>query len=194
MSGFGLGFSFGLGSAGGSASLIPVPSPRNTIQDNETNFSDYTLTEVTINNDAASNYLGTGLCDQSRETATTGIHAFNQTQSVLANGRQYAADFVLKPDGRSHALFQLAGGGNNFYACFDFTDNTIGLTAGPLDSWTITDLSNGWKHLRMVFTSVDAAAYGMNIYHATSNTVYTGIVGDVTKGFLIDRYVLSYTA
>lgn len=185
---FGLGFGFCFG----TPSVIAVPSPLAVVQDSITNFSDFSLTELTINNDVVPNYEGDGQADQTRETAVTGAHALNKSTSVLVTAVQYYSDFVLKPDGRSHALIQAAGGSNNFYGCFDFTDNSIGLSSGNLDSWNITDLSNGWKFIRIVFTAVDTSAYAINLYHAISNTVYTGIAGDITKGFILDRYVLSH--
>ncbi len=188
----GLGLGLGISRASlTTPALIAVPSPLSLVINSVTDFSAYVLNNMTVNDDAVSSYDGGGLRDQTRETAVTDAHSISETLATLGSGQQYQSDFVIKPDGRNFALFQIAGGGNNFYAIFDFETNVIGLNSGNLDSYAISDLSNGWKFVRVVFTAVDTAPYALNVYHATDGTTYTGIVGDIAKGLIIDRYVLS---
>lgn len=189
----GLGFGFGLTRYAGP-SRIAVPSPLATVIENQTDFSTgWSLTAATLNDDAADNYEADGSADQTRSDATTGAHGLGRTGNALVLGVTYYADLVLKPDGRNHLLFQISGVGQNAYAMVDLAGNTAGDT-NAVDSVTVQDLSDGWKFVRMEFTATASVLHACNIFHATGTNVATdfgAVVGDLSKGLLLDRYVLS---
>ena len=172
--------------------LIAVPSPLAVIRESVTNFADWFLVNLTVNDDVAANYEGTGSADQTRSDATVTSHALARSGSALVSGVQYYADLVLKQDGRDYLLFQISGAGQDAKAVIDLTDNTTTESAG-VDSVTVQDLSDGWKFVRLVFTATASVAHSCNLFHLNgpseaANTIY---LGDITKGLLLDRYVLS---
>ncbi len=171
--------------------LTPVPAPLATVVNSVTTFADFDLFGVTL--DTVADYSGAGLADRTRSDASVGLHGLQKSQvgEGLISGEQYYADLVLKPDGRSFILVQLAGPGNNAYAILDLTLNTVGDSSG-IDSATVTDLSNGWKFVRIIFTAAATGLYSCNMFHATSGSNYS-MAGDITKGLILDRFVLSYT-
>ena len=190
----GLGFGLGLTRYAGE-SLIAVPSRLPVVLDNVRDFSGWSLTAATLSADAAPNYDLTddGTCDRTRSDATTGAHGLGQTLSSLVSGTQYYADLVIKPDGRNYLLFQISGAGQNAYAMIDFAGNTHG-SPNAVDSVTVSSLSNGWKFVRMIFTATASVPYACNLFHATGTNVaadFGAVVGDITKGVLLDRFVLS---
>lgn len=172
------------------ASLIAVPSPLPVIRDDQRDFvAGWGLSGATVNDGAAANYDGTGVADQTRSDVSVGLHGLGKTLSALVLGVTYYADLVVKPDGRNFLLFQVSGAGFNHYGIFDLVANTIGDSLG-LAAWTVSDLSNGWKFVRMEFAAGASALHACNLFHATSGVNYS-MAGDVTKGLLLDRYVLS---
>jgi hypothetical protein len=81
----------------------------------------------------------------------------------------------------------------NHYAMVDLAGNTVGDTLA-IDDSTVMDLSNGWKFVRLEFTAGASVAHSCNLFHATGTNVATdfgAVVGDITKGLLLDRYILS---
>lgn len=189
MRGLGMGLGFTRRKHDGVGGLIPVPSPLAIVRDDQTDFTTWVPAGTTVNANAAPNYDGSGDCDQTRSDVTVGLHGIGVTLSALVSGVVYYADLVLKPDGRDFILFQVAGAGVNVFGIFDLLTNTIGDSL-DLDDWDVQDLSNGWKFIRMVFTADASVLHAANVFHATSGTNYT-MAGDTSKGFLLDRYVLS---
>ncbi len=185
-----IGLGIGLQKRDGGPFLIRVPSPLSDVRDFVNVFGvGWLLTNLTVNEGVVPDYEGTDVAAQTRSDATVGLHGLGRTGSALVSGVQYYADLVLKPDGRNFILFQISGAGINSYGIFDLDTNTIGDQLG-LDSHDIQDLSDGWKFIRMVFTSPASALHACNLFHATSGSNYT-MAGDTSKGFLLDRYVLS---
>lgn len=185
----GLGFGFGRQPRQRGPSRIPVPDPLSVVIENVTNFADWLLSGVTVNNNATGNYESSGSADQTRSDASVGLHGLGRSGAALVTGVVYYADIVLKADGRNFVLVQISGASTNAYGIFDLDTNTIGDQLG-LDSHTIMDLSNGWKFLRLEFTAPANDIHACNIFHATSGSNYV-MAGDITKGLLLDRYVLS---
>lgn len=199
MRGRGLGRGLQLNRRPGVPSLVAVPSPLAIIRDQQRDFSAWTPVASTVNADAAANYNGDddATCDQTRSDVTVGLHGLQYlTGSNVVMGVTYYADLVLKPDGRNHILFQVAGPGHSAYAMFDLVGLTMGDSSG-IDDHVIMALSNGWVFVRMIFTAGASAVHACNLFHAVGTNVgtdYGAIVGDITKGLLLDRYVLSRNA
>jgi hypothetical protein len=190
----------GLGLGLGLSSLTPeqriaVPSPLPIIRESVSDFtagSSWLLTALTVNDDASPNYEESGSADQTRSDNSTGLHGLGRTGNLLVMGVTYYADLVLKPDGRNHLLFQISGSGMNHYAMVDLLTNTMGDSSGDV-TVTVSDLSDGWKFVRMQFAAAAGVLHACNLFHATGSTLadYPNVVGDITKGLLLDRYVLS---
>ncbi len=175
----------------GAPGRIAVPSPHATIIANETDFSvGWTPSGITQALVVNGNYSGSGTANRTRSDATNGLHGLGKTGAIVGIGPSYYADLVVKPEGRTFLLFQIAGAGFNAYGIFDLTLNVMGDNVG-LIAGEVSDLSDGWKFVRMSFTIAAAdAPHGANIYHATSGSNFS-MAGDITKGLLLDRYVLS---
>lgn len=187
----GLGLGLGFGRPAGGPSLIAIPAPAATVDENVTDFvTGWVPTGITQDTVANGDYAGTGLADRTRSDVSVGVHGTGRTGVAVLLGTPYTADLILKPDGRTFVLFQIAGAGLNHYGIFDLTTNTLGDSLA-LTSGTVTNLSNGWKFIRMQFTAAAAALHGCNIYHAINSTTFS-MAGDITKGLLLDRYRLSH--
>jgi hypothetical protein len=180
----------------GGPSLVAVPSPLASVIENVSDFtagSGWLATAATVSDNAVPSYSGAGSADRTRSDGSTGAHGLGRTGNALVMGVVYYADFVVKPDGRNHMLIQISGVGLNHYAMVDLAGNNVGDTLA-IDDWTVSDLSNGWKFVRLEFTAGAGVVHACNLFHAVGTNVasdFGAIVGDITKGLLLDRYVLS---
>lgn len=192
----GLGLGLGLSQRTLSAIVAPPNNglpPEATVDFTTDQFHNGTPTNASLLADTNTDDYYNLVADSLKETAVTGSHQVNKaTGVVLSIGQLYTADFVLKPDGRSFALLQVSGGGNNAYICVDLTTNNPGLMVGIEPGPEFDLIDNGYVFVRFTFVATNAAAVGMTIYTATSNTVFSGIVGDITKGLIIARFTLSH--
>jgi hypothetical protein len=192
----GIGIGIGMARPPGVDPRIAVPSPLAIIRENVSDFTvgnSWLLTAITVNDDAADNYEETASADQTRSDVTVGAHGLGRSGSALVLGVTYYADLVVKPDGRNHLLFQISGVGQNSYMMVDLAGNTVGDT-NEVAASTVMDLTDGWKFVRMQFAAQASVIHAANIFHATGTSVATdfgAVVGDITKGLLLDRYVLS---
>lgn len=163
-----------------------------TVDFASTAFSGGGLSAVTCTADTTADDYGNVVADTLREDASTGAHILSfPSLGAIANGVTYYADLVVKADGRDCLLIQVSGATNNSYICVSLTTGIAGLQSGIL-SYAVTSIANGYKQVRMVFTSAAAEIVALNIATATDNVTYTPVVGDISKGLVLARFTLSH--
>lgn len=152
-----------------------------------------TLGSTTGTENARTDDYGLLRADDILETNVTGAFSVAPAalSSPLVNGTQYTADLIVKPFGRTCCLFQVSGTTNNAYVCVDLVAKTAGTQTG-ITGWSVTDIANGFKQVRIVFTATASEAVGVTIFTATNNTTFSGIVGDISKGLTLARATISH--
>ena len=118
------------------------------------------------------------------DTTTSNTHLINQLIALPA-GNQYTASVYVKAGERNWILFNSAGtpfGTNGYYV--NLSDGSLGNAVGTLDSFSVTQVGDGWYRLRWTATTTTAGNGGLQIRLATSNGGQT-YTGDGTSGIYI---------
>ena len=177
--------------------LLVEEARTNLVPNSQVFATGYTVSQLTITDNAVVAPDGTTTAASLIETATTDAHSFQLSSTSQSNLSQ---SIFVKPAGRDNICVRFVTNSNDWYTItFNLTGNgSITQEVESVSSnWTINTksikpLANGWYHISVGATSTTSTSYVLSVLGCDSPTPtivaqwgFPRYTGDVTKGYYV---------
>jgi len=184
----GNGYDFAQGTAANKPFLTRSDSLENRLKQSEEfdEAGSWSLSYVTVDDQATTDPLGGGGADKVIETANNQIHAINQAFETVKGATYVISVYAKIWNGRNYlTISPTSTGFPAGYITFNLDTGVVSTTSGAATG-AIESIGSGWYRCSITITSDESSASSGLFYYITADDGATlTYLGDITKGIYL---------